>query len=76
MTGPKTMTVTEFKAKCLKILDELDAQGLIVTKRGKPIARVAPILAEQNRSLIGSMKTKIKVKGNIFSTGAKWNVKS
>ena len=29
----KTVTATEFKAKCLKILDELGPQGIVVTKR-------------------------------------------
>ena len=32
----------KFKERCLALLDQLDAQGLVVTKHGKPVARVLP----------------------------------
>lgn len=40
----KTMTATEFKAKCLAVLDEVGASGETVTilKRGKPVAQLVP----------------------------------
>ncbi len=34
------ITDTEFKAKSLKILDELGSQGIVITKRGRPVAKV------------------------------------
>jgi prevent-host-death family protein len=39
------MPAGEFKAKCLRVLDEVAASRLevIVTKRGKPVAKVVPI---------------------------------
>jgi len=45
----------EFKAKCLALLDEVAETGetLVVTKRGKPVARVLPF--EDARSLRGSI---------------------
>jgi prevent-host-death family protein len=72
----KTISATEFKAKCLEILDHLDREGVVVSKRGKPIARVIPYSSMETRELIGSMKGKIKIKGDIFSTGIKWNAES
>ena len=72
----KTITITEFKAKCLALLEELDKGGLVVTKRGQPIARVTPIGRPNNEKLIGSMKGKIKVRGDIYSTGIEWDVES
>ena len=42
-TRKKTISASEFKAKCLKILDELGAEGIEVEKRGKPIAKVIPV---------------------------------
>lgn len=72
-TLEKTIAASEFKAKCLKILERLDPPGLIITKRGRPIAKLTPIPIEDNMKLVGSMKGKIKVKGDIFSTGIKWN---
>lgn len=40
----------------------------MITKRGKPVARVIPVSTDC-ASLIGSLKGKLKIKGDIFSTG-------
>jgi prevent-host-death family protein len=51
----KEISASTFKAKCLALLDEVAATGepLVVTKRGKPVARVLPV--EEPRSLVGSV---------------------
>ena len=36
----KRIGAAKFREQCLALLDQLDADGLIVTKYGKPIARV------------------------------------
>ena len=72
----KTMPAAEFKAKCLRILDELEPAGILITKRGRPVARLLPAVEEDNQKLIGSMKGKIRIKGDVFSTGAHWDAKS
>jgi prevent-host-death family protein len=69
----KTMPAAEFKAKCLRILDELEPGGIVITKRGRAVARVLPAVQAENQKLIGSMKGKIKIKGDLFSTGVQWN---
>ena len=38
----KEIGAAKFKLQCLALLDRLDADGLIVTKHGKPVARVLP----------------------------------
>lgn len=40
----KTMNASEFKAKCLAILDEVGRTGesLTILKRGKPVAQLVP----------------------------------
>ncbi|MEX1140882.1 MAG: type II toxin-antitoxin system Phd/YefM family antitoxin [Thermoleophilaceae bacterium] len=50
-----TVPAGEFKAKCLKLLDEVAETGetIVVTKRGKPVARVGPL--EPPPSLEGSV---------------------
>ena len=50
----------EFKAKCLKLLDEVaeTGEGLIVTKRGKPVARVLPPIRE---ALLGALKGTVTI---------------
>ncbi|HSI87443.1 MAG TPA: type II toxin-antitoxin system Phd/YefM family antitoxin [Pyrinomonadaceae bacterium] len=74
-TKTRTISATEFKAKCLQIFDQLDAEGIVVEKRGKPVARVIPI-RENSSDWIGSMKGKIKIHGDIMSTGIKWDAES
>ena len=66
------INVSEFKQRCLALLDDLQGEGLLITKRGKPVAKVIPIRAG-SAELIGSMKGKLKIKGDILSTGIRWN---
>ena len=71
----KHVNVSEFREQCLSLMDELPAEGVVITKRGRPIARVSPIRRD-NGALIGSLGGRLKIKGNIFSTGEKWDAES
>ena len=62
----------KFKEQCLALLDHLDAEGLVITKHGKPVARLLPYGSEDS-DLIGSLRHKIKIKGDIYSTGISWD---
>jgi antitoxin (DNA-binding transcriptional repressor) of toxin-antitoxin stability system len=73
--GSKTMGAAQFKEKCLSLLDTLGPEGIIVTKHGKPVAKVVPIEVDSS-SLIGSLKGKIQIRGEIMSTGLKWDAES
>lgn len=68
----KTIGAAKFKEQCLALLDRLDAEGLVVTKHGKPVARVVPY-DQQCADLIGSLQHKIKTQGGILTTGVHWN---
>ena len=68
----KTIGAAKFREQCLALLDSLDAEGLIVTKHGKPVARVVPY-DRQCADLIGSLRHKIKVRGDISTTGLSWD---
>ncbi|MGH7872795.1 MAG: type II toxin-antitoxin system Phd/YefM family antitoxin [Candidatus Binatia bacterium] len=48
---------------------------MLITKHGKPVAKLVPVHTD-NANLIGSLKDKIKIKGNILTTGTKWNAES
>jgi prevent-host-death family protein len=54
----KMIGAAEFKAKCLRILDEVERTGesVTVTKRGRPFAQVKPIAKKERRSIIGALK--------------------
>ncbi len=68
----KTIGAAKFKEQCLALLDQLDADGLVITKHGKPVARVLPY-ESQGAELIGSLSHKITIRGDIFSTGLSWH---
>ena len=68
----KTIGATKFKEQCLALLDRLDADGLLITKRGKPVARVVPY-DQSSATLIGSLRDKIEIRGDLLSTGTHWN---
>ena len=70
-----TLAASEFKAKCLRLLDEVEAEGntLVITKRGRPVAKVVP-MSSPKRSLRGSWKGRVHIKGDIvhFDTSRDW----
>jgi prevent-host-death family protein len=71
----KEIPAAKFKEQCLSILDRVDEEGIVITKRGKPVAKLIPIRTE-SAQLIGKLKGRIKVKGNVLSTGLKWHAES
>ena len=71
----QTIGAAKFKEQCLSLLDQLDNDGLVVTKHGKPVARVIRY-EQQWADLIGSLRHKITIKGDIFSTGVRWDAES
>lgn len=68
---PKKIGAAKFKEQCLSILDNLDAEGIVVTKHGKPVARVLPVIST-GKQLYGALKGKVEIHGDIMSTGIKW----
>jgi prevent-host-death family protein len=71
----KTMGATEFKQKCLSVLDRVDAEGIVITKHGKPVAKLVP-METASVELIGSLAGKIRVHGNLLTTGLRWHAES
>lgn len=71
----KKIAAAKFKEQCLSILDNVGAEGIVITKHGKPVAKLIPIGAE-SASLIGALKGRLTIRGEILTTGAKWHAKS
>ena len=63
-----------FKAKCLHLMDEVQKSHMeiVITKFGKPVAKLVPIEEIKPKSLFGCMKGTLKIHGDIMSTGEKW----
>ena len=71
----KTIGAAQFKAKCLALLDTLEPDGIVVTKHGKPVAKLVPIESESGQ-LLGALAGKLKIRGDILSTGVSWDAQS
>jgi prevent-host-death family protein len=67
----KKVAAAKFKEQCLSILDHLDQDGIVITKHGKPVAKLVPV-TKVSADLIGVLKGKIRVRGNLESTNRKW----
>ena len=59
----------EFKAKCLKLMDEVARthEPLIITKRGRPIARMVPVENQKQAGLFGYMAGTATLHGDIVA---------
>ena len=70
----RQVNAARFKAECLALLDDVAATGqpIVVTKRGKPVARVVPI--EEPPSLHGSVTYLVGEDELIASLGDVWDV--
>jgi len=70
-----TVPASEFKARCLRLLEEVAAgdKTLVITKRGRPVARVLPFQPSP-RPLRGSWKNSVRIRGDIvhFSVADEW----
>jgi prevent-host-death family protein len=62
------MPAGKFKVHCLAVMDEVQAkrQAVIITKRGKPVAKLVPIENEED-DIFGFFKGKIEIKGDVVS---------
>ena len=64
--GPRTIKASEFKAKCLKLMDEVAESGeeIVITKNGRPVSRLTPY-REKPESLFGIDRGRIEIHGDI-----------
>ena len=70
----QTLKASEFKARCLKLMDEVQKTGdeIVITKHGKPVSKLVPYRHKAN-TLLGLHKNKITtLDEDIFSTGESW----
>jgi prevent-host-death family protein len=62
----RRVAAAHFKANCLRLMDEVARQRrpIVITKRGKPVAKLMPV-EEEGIDLFGRMAGTIKICGNI-----------
>ncbi len=66
-SGTRTFKASEFKAKCLRLMDELAESGgeIVITKHGRAIARLVPY-RERPESLFGIDRGRIEIMDDII----------
>jgi prevent-host-death family protein len=76
----KTILVSEFKAKCIGILKEVQRSGkaVVVTLRGKPMVRVEPLPDEVVHKQLGALAGTIEVREDLVhaDTTADWETEA
>jgi prevent-host-death family protein len=65
----KEIAAGHFKNQCLALMDEVQQTGepLVVTKRGKPVVKLVPIIRDDD-NFFDSMKGRVTVTGDIINT--------
>lgn len=74
-----TVTAADFKAQCLSLMDAVQQRGeeILITKRGKPVARLVAVAAPKPAFPFGGMKDSVEVPGDIITpvlTPEEWGV--
>lgn len=69
------MTATELKATILAVLDDVaDGDDVLVTKRGRPVARIVPIRAAADlRGRFAGVAATAHHDDDLLSTGQAWD---
>ena len=71
------MTAVEFKAKCLELMDQVKEchEEVVITKYGKPVAKLVPVEEKTPGTLFGFMKGSVKINGDIIAPiDEKWEL--
>lgn len=72
----RTINAAKFKEQCLSLIDNVDPEGIVITKHGRAVARLIPIQAS-GADLIGALKGKIAIESkDLLSTGVEWDAES
>ena len=75
-----TIPAARFKARCLELMDEVNERRVeyIITKRGKPVAKLVPVqaqgaeLAKKRKKGFGALKGSIVILGDIVGPVEEW----
>ena len=76
--GQRTMKASEFKSRCLKLMDEVADSGveIVITKYGRPVARLTS-LQQRPSTLFGAGRDRMKILGDIISPiDVEWEAQS
>lgn len=69
LRGVRRIPAAQFKARCLSLMDEVERTGreVVVTKHGRPVARLAVIQPERPVPFVGRMRGTVEVRGDLIA---------
>ena len=70
------MPAGQFKAQCLKLMDQVREthESIVITKFGKPVAKLVPVEEKSRESLFGFLRDSAMIKSDLTaSTGERWD---
>ena len=69
------MTVTQFKAKCLGVIEKVrkEKSRVTITRHGRPAAELIPISASPPGELFGRSKESTVILGDLLNADEHWN---
>lgn len=76
MKTAKMIPAGEFKAKCLKLMQDIAEKRnpIIITKHGKQLVQVIPLMVNEPQSYYGCMKGTVNIKEDITKPiDVEWN---
>jgi prevent-host-death family protein len=72
----KQISISDFRQRCLSLIDDLPSEGVLITRRGEPVAKIVPIL-KSCAELIGSAPDFLfDNQDDLFTTGIEWDAQS
>jgi len=77
-TGVRTIKASDFKARCLQLMDDLAESGgeIVITKHGRPVSRLLPY-RERPKSLFGAYRGRLEILGDIIEPiDVRWEAES
>jgi len=70
------MNASEFRQKCLALMDDLPGEGILITRHGRPLAKLTPV-HPSNADLIGSVPDLVvNPQDDLLSAGIEWDAQS
>lgn len=65
----KTIAAGEFKVHCLAIMDEVQSkrEAVVITKRGKPVAKLVPVVGKEKDDIYGFFIGRAKILGDVVA---------
>ena len=72
------ISVTEFNAKCLRVVDDVQTtkRSVVISRHGRAAAKLVPVSRESGAAWHGRARKTTETKGDILSTGESWNAEA